>query len=136
MNLLIILFLSIAISIISIYFYMGKIDKNSGKTVLKIGIIIFVGLCLLDLLFLKVREKFLESKKKVRFQKELPKSFKNNLESGGGLRIGIRYNYSHPVKITEVETSNMDKFIKNKNKIFSEQKEKLPSIIPKKYPFV
>ena len=91
---------------------------------------------MLDLLFLKVREKFLESKKKVRFQKELPKSFKNNLESGGGLRIGIRYNYSHPVKITEVETSNMDKFIKNKNKIFSEQKEKLPSIIPKKYPFV
>lgn len=136
MNLLIILFLSIAISIISIYFYRGKIDKNSGKTVLKIGIIIFVGICLLDLLFLKVREKFLESKKKVRFQKELPKSFKNNLESGGGLRIGIRYNYSHPVKITEVETSNMDKFIKNKNKIFSEQKEKLPSIIPKKYPFV
>jgi len=134
MNLLIILFLSIAISIISIYFYRGKIDKNSGKIVLKIGIIIFVGLCLLDLLFLKVREKFLESKKKVRFQKELPKSFKNNLESGGGLRIGIRYNYSHPVKITEVETSNMDKFIKNK--IFSEQKEKLPSIIPKKYPFV
>ena len=134
MNLLIIFLVSFALSVIFIYFYRGKIDKNSYKMIIKIGIIIFVGICLVDLLFLKVREKFLESKNRVRFQKEMSANLKSNLEKGGGLRIGIRYNYHHPVKITEVETSDMNAFLKNK--IFSEQKEKLPSIIPKKYPFI